>query len=299
MSLIDELQREALETTTSVAQLLRKALVVARKLGLKDFEGWVSSELNGYEAREIPQYRHVDVRIMAQNPYRGWIPFVITDAEIDRMLSKTPTGQPIGEIEHLLANHDPEAHLTMPISGPMQATLLRKQDVVMPLAFHIDSSTLHGIVDRVRNLVLEWTLNLEGEGITGSGMSFSPKERERAVQNPQITNFITNNIERMAGSAIQQGTATSTQVLQTLDLDELRALVSEFEEKLQQTRELEPEVQKTLEADLRILATTLSSPKPNEAIAREALRSVRNVLEGIGASLLGQALWNKLLGLPM
>jgi len=29
------------------------------------------------------------------------------------------------------------------------------------------------------------------------------------------------------------------------------------------------------------------------------LRSVRNVLEGIGASLLGQALWNKLLGLPM
>ncbi|HBP87483.1 MAG TPA: hypothetical protein DD706_07295 [Nitrospiraceae bacterium] len=41
-----------------IADLLRKALVVARKLGLKEFEWWVAKELSGYEeTKDVPQYR--------------------------------------------------------------------------------------------------------------------------------------------------------------------------------------------------------------------------------------------------
>lgn len=43
-----ELQREALSSNGDILSLLRKAYIIARKLDLKDFEKWVSCELNGY-----------------------------------------------------------------------------------------------------------------------------------------------------------------------------------------------------------------------------------------------------------
>ena len=41
MSLVSELQQEALDEKASVVGLLRKALVVANKLELKDFTQWI------------------------------------------------------------------------------------------------------------------------------------------------------------------------------------------------------------------------------------------------------------------
>ena len=46
-SLVLELQRECLAPGVSVTDLLRKALVVARKLGVKDLQSWIENELNG------------------------------------------------------------------------------------------------------------------------------------------------------------------------------------------------------------------------------------------------------------
>lgn len=41
-----ELQREMLNGTIRVSDLLRKALVVARKLSLAEFQGWIQLEVN-------------------------------------------------------------------------------------------------------------------------------------------------------------------------------------------------------------------------------------------------------------
>jgi hypothetical protein len=58
-SLVLELQRECLDSRIFVSDVLRKALVVARKLGLTEFQAWINSELNGYYAGKIdlPEYR--------------------------------------------------------------------------------------------------------------------------------------------------------------------------------------------------------------------------------------------------
>jgi len=48
MSLVLELQKEALDQRVSVSHLLRKALVVVRKLKLSEFQNWIEIELNGY-----------------------------------------------------------------------------------------------------------------------------------------------------------------------------------------------------------------------------------------------------------
>ena len=57
-SIVIELQKEALDGDIPLSDLLRKALVVARKLKVKEFDIWVSKELEGYsDNSEIPNYR--------------------------------------------------------------------------------------------------------------------------------------------------------------------------------------------------------------------------------------------------
>ena len=77
--LVLELQRDAMAESCSVSDLLRKAMVVAKKLRIPDFELWVSHELNGYPpGAEIPKYREVVGDVEAWNPYNGWIPIFVS-----------------------------------------------------------------------------------------------------------------------------------------------------------------------------------------------------------------------------
>lgn len=52
-------------------------------------------------------------------------------------------------------------------------------------AMYIGHSQLIGILDRVRNLVLSWALELERAGIMGSEFSFTPEEKAKAREAPQ------------------------------------------------------------------------------------------------------------------
>lgn len=72
-SIVIELQRDALNRQIPVSDLFRKAYVVARKLGVSDFEKWAESELNGYEdMQHIPGYRQITGAVKAWNQYHGW-----------------------------------------------------------------------------------------------------------------------------------------------------------------------------------------------------------------------------------
>ena len=53
-SLVLELQRDAIDPSVSPLNLLRKALIVARKLGIVEFQQWIELELNGYNGQPIP-----------------------------------------------------------------------------------------------------------------------------------------------------------------------------------------------------------------------------------------------------
>ena len=46
-SIVLELQTNAVDPDWSVTSLLRKSLMIAKKLGLEEFEEWISNELNG------------------------------------------------------------------------------------------------------------------------------------------------------------------------------------------------------------------------------------------------------------
>jgi hypothetical protein len=106
------LQADYLDSSVSILEVLRKALVVARKLGLADAQVWIERELNGYKRGDpAPQHRLLAGQIRAWNPYHGWIPVVFQDSKEASFLSTCFVGQPVGELEDLV-RHGTRIHFS-------------------------------------------------------------------------------------------------------------------------------------------------------------------------------------------
>lgn len=204
-SLVLELQRDAYNTQVPVSELLRKALVVARKLNIGEFEKWINFELNGYPegSDDVPEYRGVTGLVMAHNPYRGWIPFIIPDAGLAKAAAKRGFAQPISEVEKILdlQKDDP---LCIVYYAPEAVTLLMSiMPIQMTPALKVPTSQIHKIVETVRNIVLDWSLKLEADGILGEGMTFTAEEKQAASTN---TYHIQTFIEHASNPQMSQTT---------------------------------------------------------------------------------------------
>src|SRR5689334_6830287 len=104
LSLVQELQRDALDGDVSVSDVLRKAYAVAMKLRLDKFKQWAALELNGYLGQDVPNYRRIGCSIRAWNPRRGWQPTFFADPDFARQLSVHEERAPVGAIYDLASN---------------------------------------------------------------------------------------------------------------------------------------------------------------------------------------------------
>ncbi|MEG4944126.1 AbiTii domain-containing protein [Microcoleus sp. F4-D5] len=223
-SLVLELQRDALNPQISVLVLLRKALVVARKLNIQEFQQWVEKELNGYPGISyLPQYRFMFGDLKARNPYHGWIP-VRVPSQIHEFISKQPVLQPISEIETLVESlKDKNASLiTMPPA--LEEVLREYDDIPFEMQIHIDISQAKGVLEAVRDVVLSWSLKLEEDGILGEEMTFSPEEKQIAAKN-DYSSFILINIRQ---SQMQNSSSESQSSSESFSNDLRGANVANF-----------------------------------------------------------------------
>lgn len=295
--LVVELQREALDRECRVSDLLRKALVVARKLQLDELHAWAQRELDGYgEGAPQPEYRQLVGTLECRDPYRGWVPIVIEDPKTAEAFSKRFVGAPIGQIEHLFANAESEkSRLSIPIPKSIEVSLIRGADLPGPPAFHVSRNQVFGILEGARNVVLNWALKLEEDGVLGEGMQFTREERETvSTHNYQIGTFI----GQVSGSQVQTHARDSSQVLVRLQLDlaAVRSLTDEINRAVE-TLEVTREERQRLQADLNTLRNQLESPAPNNSILREALRSIRAVLESAAGSIAAAPLIQQIVNL--
>lgn len=269
-----ELQAEALQAESSVTLLVRKALVVSRKLDVEEIQQWLTCELNGYDGEhEVPVYRHVHGQIKVFNPYHGWQPLRFGDIEIGERLSQRQIRQPIGEIETLSNTGE---SFQAPFSESIRNRLMRAMEAPLEPTLHLPPTAVTGILDAVRNNILEWTLELEKNAVIGEGLTFSNNERE-AAQN--ATYQITNNIGSISGSQFQQASHGSNQVV-TINEDP-ETVVELLEQILAslETFELEPAEEQQLKAHVESALVQSKSPNPSKTIIGEALRSMRTILE--------------------
>jgi hypothetical protein len=108
-SIVLELQRDAITPSVSILNLLRKALIVARKLGLSEFQQWIELELNGYNGQAIPEYRVIRGQIRGWNPYHGWQPIVTYDKdwlEVYERVCRCSIHQSVSELAALVESEE-------------------------------------------------------------------------------------------------------------------------------------------------------------------------------------------------
>jgi len=96
-----------------------------------------------------------------------------------------------------------------------------------------------------------------------------------------VTNNIVNIGSVSGQSQVQVGTTSSTQTT-GIPADALREVLAEARA-LVADLALEPDEEAEIDADLRTVEAQLDSPHPKRGIVREALSSVRAVLEGAAA----------------
>lgn len=286
--LVLELQRDAYNQEIRVSTLLRKALAISKKLGIVEIENWLNKELNGYLTQdEIPKYRIIYGDVKAWNSYRNsWIPTCLPNAEIEELVSKREIDLPIGELESLIENEAHELRVSLP--SYVEKILVEIFDKQMQFYLIVGKTKFISILEIVRTNILNWTLELEQQGILGEGMSFSAEEKAKAQH---ITNHITNNIGSMHNSQLQQDSAHATQALNVTETNQadLKAFVEELKKSVDSLQLAQEQIQVLKEA-IAMLEIQANSTKPNNLIIKESGRTVRNILEGMTGSIVASGL---------
>lgn len=289
-SIVLELQRDALDKTVPITDLLRKAFVVSRKLHQSSFQEWIESELNGYQGDfEIPYYREMVGQVKGWDPNLDWVPVIINEPTFMEKISKHHSSRPISEIENLLEQQDSNFTLHAPFSPSQQQVLRKAVNINTEFSLFIDQSAFSRIVDTVRNTVLTWALKLEEDGVLGEGLSFSNAEKETAAQSYYFN--INNFFSEVKDTQVQQATGSSSKqnASKTIDLEGLSTLVGHLKKNLDNLG-LEKDQKEEVLSDLVTIESQVGSPKPKQNIIRESLKSIRSILEGAGGGAAAQLL---------
>ena len=285
-SIVMELQREAMDSSSDISDLLRKSLVVARKLKIEEFEKWIQLEMNGYfeTEEEIPQYREVNGNVQWFNDVRGWCPLIINDEKTLDLMSKHKTSQSISEIE-MLANHEGD-YLILQLPQGLQNALSQStgQNTLFRLKF--GKQQVKKTLDRVRNIILDWTLKLEEEGIIGEGLTFSKEEKEEAQKQNWTMNFHGN----VNGFQMQNHSNNSSQTMEIgMNLGKVEEFVSTLNSHLSEVG-LPLESKQLVQSEIDMITSELGSTKPKQKIIKQSLSTIRNVLEGTTGSIVASGL---------
>jgi len=166
----------------------------------------------------------------------------------------------------------------------------------MQPATAISRASVQGVIDTVRNVVLDWSLKLESSGVLGEDMTFSDEEKQRVPEpaTPTPVAYYAQNqtvIHSMQQSQVQQATTDSTQtfVQAPPDLAAVTTLMTRLREQLH-ALDLTTDARDEVVADIATIEAQAKSPKPRFAIIRETMHSIRSVVEQAAGSAVGAGL---------
>ena len=171
MTLLREIQSAAIDSTVDISTVLRKAKVLAARLRNSEFASWVDLELNGYGEATLPPYRILQVYAFAsiRDQFREWKAAPVMTSylpeDLKRWGGEARLKQPIIEIASISSRSDGK-HLI--IQWPQELAVRYGAKGYNGFECvgawqHIHPPALLGIVDTVRNRILEFVLRIEDE----------------------------------------------------------------------------------------------------------------------------------------
>ena len=238
-SIVLDLQQEIISQDCDIVNALRKAHLIAVKLGLEEFDNWILNELNGYSSqKDCPDYRKIHVVLRGFNPYHGWIPTMINDPEFEKMISEKKISQSISEIITLISNN--EDGLSINCNGAELELFNKLFDNPLPMhfAYQVSRASVADIIEKVKNTLLEWTLKLEKEGILGENMAFNEKEKEQAKSIPQTINNYYGSTNVVNGTANNSPIVAGNNNTVSISKEELGNELSKIADEIKNTNEI-------------------------------------------------------------
>jgi hypothetical protein len=324
MTLLRELQKDALDPSVDITTLLRKARVLAARLNNPDFVAWIQHELNGYpEQANLPKYRILAVdahahliigytqmpraAVMASQlpeKFRHWATtsnFSSSVAELSALTKSATTN-----------NHSIECSWPQELAVKYGASGYgdgRSRVQCIRAWQDISVAAVVGIIETIRNRLLEFVLEIEveapGAGEAEPGQIPLPQEKVTQIFHTHISGGVAhiggkdshggaNTVQATSilNSALQQAgdgtnqTAFTPGSQERSDLERLISLLTDHIADL----DLDEKNRKKVEAQLGTMRAQLADDEPDAGIIAQAGATLRNVTEGAIGSLVAAAL---------
>ena len=295
-SIVLELQNEIVSSNCDVVNVLRRAHLIASKLKLTDFDKWIQYELNGYpDPESCTEYRKVRCILKAFNPYRGWIPTLIQDNKVEKMICERKLANSISEIISLCESS--KNVLTLEFSGEQLALLDKMFDSPLPMryALHVTTTAVKDIEEKVKNTILEWTLKLEAEEIVGENMTFSKKEKDRAINIPQTVNNYYGNTSVINSSSDNVQIVSGSENTVSFSYSKVKDIITEVEKSISESDLSKDDMETAAELLDDIKSKIKEEKKPH--ILKYALVGLKDFLINTGANVAAGLIQAKMQGL--
>jgi hypothetical protein len=284
-SAITELQTDAMSDEVPIETVLKKAKLVAVKLGYPDIEAWCDRELDGYlEDDEPPPYRKVRGELRARELNGPTMPIIFKDAKESEIVnSPRSVGTSAGQLERMRKEAKRNDTLSMPLPADFVQRIFSILDWrPQEIRWVVDPSSLGGIVSAVRKVIFDWSLKLETAGIQGDGISFDELAKRKAHE-PAVINSV-GRIEKFYGViGNASGHGSTINLTQTFDRAELsltdaRSIVGQIEDVLGKLK-MNSTDRDSIASELTMLNTELETANPDQSKIRAGFKSV---LETVG-----------------
>lgn len=169
MSLVREIQKDAISDEVQLSSLLRKCLMLATRLDSEELRGWARSELNGYvDKADLPPYRVLTKQVRGTLSTRAEsardVPLLIYDLsdDIRELLTTALVFDPIASIERMTQTSGASVRLAIPAEIVLLISRRYPRGVGCINAYMLMAvNDLIGVLDTVRTRVLDFALEIE------------------------------------------------------------------------------------------------------------------------------------------
>lgn len=218
-SMVIGLQRKILDPNVLDVDVLRSAYSVAVKLGLEEFKAWINNELNGYQVEsQLPSYRTVHCELKVNDPYRGWTTVQVPEHFLDTFC-KRPIRDSLPQLSYALAS--PGDCFYFPFQGDTLCAVQKFCGCNYEAGVFVQYHVFSDIISSVRNKLLEWSLELEANGILGDGLEFSLEDKREA----RMTEINIHSFNGVLGD-VTDSTVTQNINVQNIDKGDFDSLAS-------------------------------------------------------------------------
>ena len=187
-----ELQKKLVDSNLKLSQILHFAYLIARELEQHSFADWLKREMEGYEKESIcPDYRKVKGLLKGCFSGNIWKQIPILNLDHEEAYSTFKETSSILELERHIECGKEMGHVY-----PSALTQRLKVNCTQPTIYYLPE-VYESMLVTVRNILIDWTVQLKKKGIKGENMEFLKEDVKKAKDTAPTS--VTYNIGAVHG----------------------------------------------------------------------------------------------------